>query len=1284
MRTDSRRFAWITALSAPMIAALLAGASPTAAEGSPIFGEVAATDGPTGQSSTTVGLLTGDQVTFSKLPTGERTFTVDPAPRESGVPVTFTSASDGEHFYVIPSDAVQHVATNTLDLGLFDVAALARDGFSAESGAPPVIVQYRGEPSAADLASRARTLPGSTTRLASIDAVALDAEAGADLWSDLTEPAGATTRFSKAVERVWLDAKIQPTLDVSVPQIGAPAAWAAGYDGTGVTVAVLDTGIDANHPDLAGKVTAGAIFSEESSFVDKHGHGTHVASIIAGTGAASGGQYTGVAPGASLMIGKVFNDNGTGLMSWAIAGMEWAARGGADIVNLSLSSAPTDGTDPGSQAIDALSAETGTLFVVASGNDYRDAAVGAPGVATEALTVGAVDDNDTLADFSNRGPRRGDAAIKPNITAPGVGIIAARASGTSLGSPMNANYTALDGTSMATPHVAGAAALLAQANPDWEYERLKGALTSAAEPGAYTPFQQGSGRVDVARALDQQVYGPATVDFGRIADPATEPATRTLTYHNDSAADVTLDLAVDGRGWDGREVVAAARQLSASSVTVPAGGTATVALTVDPTQLDAGVYSGVITAATADGALRARTPWSVYEASNTHALNTSLLDRRGDPAGLGLPVWVVKVDPGFVANDPFRSWNFFAWTDEQGNASFEVAPGVYEIYGQITTWELGAKESTIAISSELTVDADLSVTLDAREAQLRNPRVGERVDLLFGEIGVLRHTPDGRRFEFSALFDQSSEWKLHASPTPDPSFGSAESYTKWIYESELVDVHSTGGKPITLHPEYWPSAAGPVLDGRRDLPVVFAGSGGEQELQAAQGKLALIRVEMPDEARFRYVQLLNEIDRISSSAAAIGVEGLLFYADLPGALAHEVRAQPILQLGLSHAEGEQLRRLIADNPQLRLSVDGRRSPERVYHLRLGNDGGFDSIAEPLVSKDEFATIPARYHSDTEGQEGSFAWFAFSPIMEFSGQLAVPIWGGTQWTEFVASRGPELRWLRENRLEGIALRSWDVFAGGDRRPVERWFESPIQYGAMDAAGDYPTTLRCTFCRQGDRFVSGQYRLDAQGDHYEFAWFQPPAVRLFNGDQEIPRQGSSWRWFQLPPGPGTYRLNMIYTQPDAPNGLAPRVETNWVFNSTPPEAGQLPSAYGCPFNATVGSCAFDPLIQLKYELGLSLLNAAPAGREFTFGVRAAPVSGAPQQPQVTDLNVWYSTDEGNTWVPGDVDETDAGEFDVTVDHPALSHTNQFVWLRVQASADDGSSVDQTIERAYRLTG
>jgi subtilisin family serine protease len=307
---------------------------------------------------------------------------------------------------------------------------------------------------------------------------------------------------------------------------------------------VLDTGIDANHPDLAGKVVETRNFSTSADTVDHFGHGTHVAATIAGTGQASGGSRKGIAYGADLLVGKVLGDDGVGFESQIIEGMQWAAGSGAKVVNMSLGGDPTDGLDPMSLAVDELSRQSGTLFVVAAGNAGGTSTVGSPGAARDALTVGAVDRADQIADFSSRGPRLGDQGLKPEITAPGVDIVAARAAGTTMGDPVDSYYTAASGTSMATPHVAGAAAILAQEHPDWTGAALKDALVSTAQTTPNLPvYAQGAGRVDVARATGQAVTGTGVADFGLHAVGATPTSgTRTVTYANSGSTPVSLTL----------------------------------------------------------------------------------------------------------------------------------------------------------------------------------------------------------------------------------------------------------------------------------------------------------------------------------------------------------------------------------------------------------------------------------------------------------------------------------------------------------------------------------------------------------------------------------------------------------------------------------------------------------------------------------------------------------------------------------------------------------------------
>ncbi|MCD6289979.1 MAG: S8 family peptidase [Anaerolineae bacterium] len=302
------------------------------------------------------------------------------------------------------------------------------------------------------------------------------------------------------VEDVWEDLPVHTMLDVSVPHIRAPEVWAEGYRGNGIKVAVVDTGIDETHPDFEGRVIATKGFASESAH-DGHGHGTHVASIIAGSGKAGNGKYVGIAPEALLMVAKVLRDDGGGYMSDVIAGVEWAVNQGAQVINLSLGSdGSCDGTDALSVACDAAVSH-GVVVCVAAGNaGPGGSTVGSPGCARKVITVGASTDDDQIASFSSRGPTS-DGRVKPDIVFPGYNIVAARASGTGMGHPVNDFYTSASGTSMATPHCSGAAALLLEAEPSLTPEQVAERLKAGAVDLGEDANAQGAGRADVYAAI---------------------------------------------------------------------------------------------------------------------------------------------------------------------------------------------------------------------------------------------------------------------------------------------------------------------------------------------------------------------------------------------------------------------------------------------------------------------------------------------------------------------------------------------------------------------------------------------------------------------------------------------------------------------------------------------------------------------------------------------------------------------------------------------------------------
>ncbi len=672
----------------------------------------------------TLTLVTGDRVTVVD---GAVRSVAPAAGREDMV---FSGYSALGHHYLVPADAQRLVDTGRVDRRLFDITTLLEFGYT--DGIPLIVT---GD--ALPAVRSARTLPA-------VNGMAVEADASGALWNQLTSARSA------GESKIWLDGKRKSTLDRSTAQIGAPAAWEAGYTGDGVTVAVLDTGVDQTHPDLDDREIAERNFTESPDNVDRYGHGTHVASIVAGSGA----KYRGVASGASILDGKILDDFGWGQDSWIIAGMQWAIEQGADVVNMSLGSTDLPGIDPLEEAMNTLSAEHDTLFVVSSGNDGATGTVSSPGSAASALTVGAVDRDDTLAGFSSQGPTPGDGLLKPDITAPGVGIVAALHADGVIGPPVEPGYTAISGTSMAAPHVAGSAALLAQQHPDWTGAQLKAALTGSAVPNAdLGAYAQGAGRVDVARAITQNVVSePASLDFGSQDWPHDEePVTSPLAYRNLSATDVTLSLTLDTTAPDGMF------SLSADEVTVPAGGTAQVSVTADSSvgTVD-GPFSGAVVATGDETSVR--TAVGLVREIETYTLTIEYLDQNGErtPSNTSR---VFGLDTEYLVE----------LFEEDGVAELELPRGRYLVDGIVTTWEGDTARYNVLVQPNIDLSADTTVRLDSRLAKPVSVTPPVEATMLLGDIGFsLRGEPNSYGNNFLAD-DLSTVYTAHLGSTEAPA-----------------------------------------------------------------------------------------------------------------------------------------------------------------------------------------------------------------------------------------------------------------------------------------------------------------------------------------------------------------------------------------------------------------------------------------------------------------------------------------------------------------------------------
>jgi serine protease AprX len=349
-----------------------------------------------------------------------------------------------------------------------------------------------------------------------------------------------TLAGSPLVQRLSLDRVIVGALDFTGPTVGAPSVWPSGFDGTGVGVAVIDSGITSWHDDLRDSSDGAQRVDEFVDFVngrvspyDDYGHGTHVSGIIAGNGFDSGGRRSGIAPGARLIALKVLDETGKGRISDVIAALGYAIthkdQFNIRVINLSVATGVYESYNSDPLTLAAQRATmAGIVVVAAAGNNGRDpqrrehfAGVTAPGNAPWVLTVGASSHmgtvtrgDDRIAAFSSRGPAAVDHLAKPDVGAPGVGTA-------SLSDPNSALYTShsrylidgtvstpylpylsLSGTSMATPVVSAIVALMLQANGGLTPNLVKAILQYTAEPQrSYHPLVQGAGFVNAGTAV---------------------------------------------------------------------------------------------------------------------------------------------------------------------------------------------------------------------------------------------------------------------------------------------------------------------------------------------------------------------------------------------------------------------------------------------------------------------------------------------------------------------------------------------------------------------------------------------------------------------------------------------------------------------------------------------------------------------------------------------------------------------------------------------------------------
>ncbi|MBW5250230.1 S8 family serine peptidase [Streptomyces sp. P01-B04] len=1200
--------------------------------------------------SVTLTLITGD-VVDARVDTRGRVLSAAPRPAD-GTDHTAAVWQDGEHTYVFPQGVEKLIDAGTVDAALFDIGRLVADGYDdASTDALPVIVAYEGGRTPRSAASGTRT----TAQLDSIGGagLAVAKASAADAWKDLA-PRDARTKSVGAIRKIWLDARVHGTAAPSlgtptVPLTGATTAHTKGLDGSGVKVAVLDTGVDAAHPDLAGRIAATKVFVNSQDGEDRTGHGTHTASTVAGTGAASQGRYAGMAPKADLLIGKVLGDDGSGSLSGIVDGMEWAVAHGADVVSMSLGAdGATSCSGPDVEAVQRLGGKA--LFVIAAGNASLHGTVSTPGCAPSALTVGAVDRDNRTAPFSSRGPSVDGMSAKPDIASQGVDVVAARSGGQG----ENA-YQEMSGTSMATPHVAGGAALLVQQQPELTPAQLKALLTASAARTDAPVLDQGSGPLDVARAITQPVIAEPASLLGDFAYPQAglDPVEKPVTLTNITDKPVTLALTVqDVRGDDGSRLSRFATP-GRRTVTVPANGTVDVPVRIDPSaHLDAADYGTVTGRLVGIGAhgTRVTVPFGVHMEVPSADLTVKGLDRHGDPA---------QSPATFQVFDDQRDTarRYTLGYPDPGSTTIRVPLGTYALGGVIMTRDavdnVGSVESVSQLyNPEVKVTGDTVVTLDARDARRVSWETDRPSQSAGYAIGTAFGLDDAKKLNAGYLAAVPSYVKgVYAQPVSHDERLTFLASARRV--APLAKLTAADGRVL----DSLPLQKGTEFDGQGSAEIVAVGKGTEANFAAhdLKGKIALVDAGVAGGNGFDWA-------RFAATAGAVGV--LSAYPDTEGRFQLS-GTDGVPQASITWADSLALKEL-ADQGKAVVRWSGTATAKSPYLYNLAHvSHGSIRPGTQRVHDSDLAVRDARYHvqnsSDTTYWSDVQVGLPGVPAI-WAGGTTLALQAPQNRTEFFTPTGSEgLSWttlMRRNlgMYEGTAYDG--PHAVGKGRTTANWYKSP--YGPVRN-----TYARKMMTRDSNRLSYVMAPFGDAGGHDSTLTMGDYGTRqlLVNGEPQTPSSGM----FTLPQEKAEVTFRQAWRRaPSAANRTGLAYGTEWTFSTDASDQG--------------AQRLLVPVIDVPSDLR----NTRPAGATTTIGINAV-VDGSEGPVALDSATLEYAYGDESTveavsdWHTAKLAPAH-GTWEATL--PADAPAGSFVHLRVTLADDQGSRVTQTVVRAYEV--
>lgn len=877
--------------------------------------------------------------------------------------------------YLIPASAQPYIDEGKLDIELFNLDALLLSGSNDESSAMiPLIIKHK---------SQQMVLPRSVSKVKHFKRIKSTAFS---IKKSTSKQLLETLLNDDSIEKIWLDRPITShkayssspafkgsfttppatTFSVgnglelgsaTVPLTGAVSAYEQGLSGAGVTVAVLDSGYDFEHADLSGKVEEFISYPYNDTGDDLDGHGTHVASTIAGNGFESNGLFTGMAPQANLIVAKVLDNNGSGSSSDILDGMIWAVENGADVINMSLgASGGTSCSGPLVDMVETLSEQS--LFVIAAGNDARRQTVSTPGCSPKALTVGAVDRNNQTAIFSSKGPSVDGQTAKPDIASQGVNVIAAASGGLN-----ETAYRTLSGTSMATPHVSGGAALLLEQNPTLTPSQLKALLTSSVSPTTAPVLEQGAGPMNIENAVSQQIIGTANQSLGVYEYPQSkDKITQYITLENISEEDIELSLSLKLTGDNGKDRISAnLAKLKDKKITIAAHSKASVPIIIKPdAHLKSGAY-GTIT-----GRLIATQKKHPHKSKHNHkstaavipvymylqgpqaVVTISATDRFGNPATSPSSFAVLNSEDETVARYTYS---------ENGSTELTLPEGEYTFVSHITTRDDATNQGLVNSIAMMTqnhvkIKSDTQISFDAARAEKVNFLADEILNTLGYSVGFSYSLTANNSASTSAteLAPQYvNDLYLSTQGRPDDRLH-VFATTRAVAPDSILTTQD--GQILN----YTPIANAPMFNGIDSETVTFVASANEQEIEQANltGKIALIA----DSAGSA-----SSVIRRLENAGAVGA--IFYYPGSVGRFNLNGIGASIPAIVLDSDSGDALKAAIESGKgKLHYSGIAREYSPYAYSLAIAMDGQARG-GDYYFAKNDLASVPTSYYSQDD-------------------------------------------------------------------------------------------------------------------------------------------------------------------------------------------------------------------------------------------------------------------------------------------------------------------------------